>query len=283
MQYIAMIEAIADAPQYQFLWHELPVEERLKEAARAGFAGVDFWDWIDKDIDHLAQVAADHGIFINSVFGSRRGSLSNAADHDRVLDQFRESLEMAARCGIRALFVQSDEVGPGGQVVPPARPLSVAERWQALEEGLWRLVELVDSSGLEVTLLIEPLSKLHVHGYLLRSVLDAARLVQRLNSPRLRLVFDLFHQQINEGNLINNLRATIDLVGAIHIADVPERGAPGTGEINIARIYREMLALGYDGQIGFECVPGHRSTAEVLAAIRAIFPFPDPDSDAERR
>jgi hydroxypyruvate isomerase len=275
MQYIAMIEAIEGAPHYQFLWRELPLEERIGAAARAGFHGVDFWDWIDKDIDQLARVAADCGVFINSVFGSRYGSLSDAADHALVLDQFRESLEMAARCGLHALFVQTDEIGPGGEVVPPSRPQSVEQRWRELEEGLYRLVELVASSGLDIDLLIEPLSKLHVHGYLLRSVQEAARLVRHVNSPRLKLIFDLFHQQINEGNLINNLRATISYVGAIHIADVPDRGAPGSGEINIANIYREMLALGYDGPVGFECVPGASSTEEVLAAIRAIFPLPD--------
>ncbi len=276
MQYSAMIESIAGEPHYQFLWRELPVEQRIAAAAHAGFAGVDFWDWIDKDIASLAAIARDHGIFIFSVFGSRKGSLTDAADHAIVLDQFSASLEMAARCGVRALFVQTDEVGPGGRVVPAARPQSEAERWADLEVGLRKLVDLVAASGVDVDLLIEPLSKLHVHGYLLRSVLDAYALLERINYPRLKLVFDLFHQQINEGNLLNNLRTTIGRVGAIHIADAPGRGAPGSGEINIASIYREMLALGYDGIVGFECVPGDHPTEEVLAAIRSVFPFPPP-------
>ena len=274
MHYVAMIESIAGAPEYQFLWKELPIEERIVAAARAGFDGVDFWDWIDKDIDRLAAIARDNGIFINSVFGSRHGSLTDAADHSLILDQYSESLEMAARCGVRALFVQTDEVGPGGQVVPASRSQTDADRWAELEEGLHKVVELVAGSGVDVDLLIEPLSKLHVHGYLLRSVLDADALVRRIGFPRLKHVFDLFHQQINEGNLLNNLRATIDRVGAIHIADAPNRGAPGTGEINIARIYQEMCALGYDGIVGFECVPADLSTEETLAAIRTIFPFP---------
>ncbi len=274
MYYVAMIESIAGAPQYQFLWRELPLDERIPAAARAGFAGVDFWDWIDKDMDHLAGIARDHGIFLNSVFGSRHGSLSNADDHARILEQFRQSLEMAERCGVRALFVQTDEVGPGGQVVPPARPHTEVERWAELEEGLHKVVDLVTSSGVDIDLVIEPLSKEHVHGYLLRSVRDADRLVQRINHPRFKLVFDLFHQQINEGNLINNLRALIRRVGAIHIANVPDRGGPGTGEIDIAALYREMVTLGYDGLVGFECVPGTQSTEQVMAAVREIFPFP---------
>jgi hydroxypyruvate isomerase len=276
MQYSAMIESIAGEPHYQFFWRELPVEQRITAAARAGFASVDFWDWIDKDIENLAAIARDHGICIYSVFGSRKGSLTDAADHAIVLDQFNASLEMAARCGVRALFVQTDEVGPGGYAKPAARPQSEAERWANLEEGLGKLVALVSASGVDVDLLIEPLSKLHVRGYLLRSVLDAYALLERVNYPRLKLVFDLFHQQINEGNLLNNLHATIGRVGAIHIADAPGRGAPGSGEINITNIYREILALGYDGIVGFECVPGTQTTEDVLAAIRTVFPFPPP-------
>ncbi len=275
MRYIAMVESIAGAPQYQFLWKELPLDDRIAAAARTGFVGVDFWDWIDKDMDHLARVASDHGIFINSVFGSRRGSLSDAADHALILEQFSQSLNMAARCGVRALFVQTDEVGPGGRVVPASHPQTEADRWAELEEGLHKVVELVANSGVDVDLLVEPLSKAHVQGYLLRSSLEADALVQRINYPRFKFVFDLFHQQINEGNLINNLRATIKQVGAIHIADAPGRGAPGSGEINIANIYREMLELGYNGLVGFECVPGESSTEETLTAIRNVFPFPD--------
>jgi len=275
MRYIAMVESIARVPQYQFLWNELSLDERIVAAAHAGFDGIDFWDWIDKDMDHLARVASDHGIFINSVFGSRWGSLSDAADHSLILEQYSQSLEMSTRCGVRGLFVQTDEIGPGGRVVPASRLQTEGERWAELEEGLQKVVELVEGSGVDIDLLVEPLSKIHVQGYLLRSALEADTLVQRINHPRFKFIFDLFHQQINEGNLINNLRATIKHIGAIHIADAPDRGGPGSGEINIANIYREMLKLGYDGIVGFECVPGESSTEQTLTAIRRVFPFPN--------
>ena len=99
-------------------------------------------------------------------------------------------------------------------------------------------------------------------------------IVSRCNRPVLRFVFDLYHQQINEGNLIANLRRTCDRAGAIHFADVPGRGAPGTGEINMASIWRELVSLGYDGVIGFETVPGIYTTEETLAKLKEIFPWP---------
>ena len=275
MRYIAMVESIAGAPQYQFMWHELPLDDRIAAAAQAGFDGVDFWDWIDKDMDHLAAIAHKNHVYINSVFAWRRGSLSDAADHDVIIEQLDESLDMAARCAVRALFVQTDEIGSGGQVVPASRPQTEAERWADVEEGLRKVTARAATSGVDVDLLIEPLTKIGVHGYLLRSVLDGYTLLQRVHYPRLKLVFDLFHQQINEGNLINTLRATVDQVGAIHIADAPDRGAPGTGEINIANIYREMQALGYDGTVGVECVPNGMPMTEVLAAIGSVFPLRD--------
>ena len=274
MQYIAMVESIPDVPKYQFLWRELPIEERITAAAKAGFDGVDFWDWIDKDIDQLAGISHDNGIVINSVFGSRHGSLCNSDDHDRILEQFKESIETAERCGIRDLFLQTDEVGEGGRVVQPARVHTDAERWSELHDGVARICELVENSGVDVGLLIEPLSKEDVAGYLLRTVDETIDIVSRCNRPVLRFVFDLYHQQINEGNLIANLRRTCDRAGAIHFADVPGRGAPGTGEINMASIWRELVSLGYDGVIGFETVPGEYTTEETLAKLKEIFPWP---------
>ncbi len=278
MEYIAMVESIEGVPQYQFLWKELPLEERIPAAAKAGFSGVDYWDWIDKDIDRLAQIAKDNGIFVNSVFGSRRGSLCDTADHEKILEQFKESLDMAERTGVKALFLQTDEVGHGGIVVPHSRPLTDKERWEQLDEGVKKVTELVASSGVDVDLLIEPLSQDDVQGYLLRSASDTYELVKRIDYPRLKFVFDLYHQQINEGNIINNLRRTIDKAGAIHIANVPGRGMPGSGEIDIHAIWREMQALGWDGPVGFECVPGNHTTEETLAGIKTVFPFPPPGS-----
>jgi len=274
MQYLAMLERIEGAPQYHFLWNELPIEERIPAAARYGFDGVDFWDWYDKDIDTLARIAADNGVFINSVFAYRKGSLCNSDDHQLVLDQFKESLEMAERCGVKALFLQTDEVGEGGNVIPPARPHTRAERWAELEEGIARVIELVDNSGVDVDLLVEPLSQADVHGYLLRTSQEGYDLIAKFDAPRVKLVFDLYHEQINAGNLIQSLRNTFNRVGAIHISNVPGRGAPGTGEIDIAAIWREMQALGYDGPVGFETVPGTASTEETLAKVKEIFPWP---------
>lgn len=274
MQYVAQLERVEYLPSCQFLWKELSIRERIPAAAQAGFDGVDFWDWRDKDIDELAKIAEDSGVYINAVFGTPKGSLCNSDDHDSILDQYKRSLETAQRCGIRYLFVQTDEIGEGGRAVLPARPHTQADRWSELEEGLAKVVALVDDSDIDVGLLLEPLSKTDVTGYLLRTMDDGFGLVERINSPRLSVIFDLYHQQINEGNLINNLRNTISRVNTIHVSDVPGRGAPGTGEINIGNIWREIQLLDFDGAIGFETIPGESTTEVVMEKIKKIFPWP---------
>jgi len=274
VNYIAQLERVEYLPSCQFLWKELSIQERISAAAKAGFDGVDFWDWRDKDIDLLASIAADSGIYINAVFGAAQGSLCNSDDHDSILDQYRRSLETVQRCGIKYLFTQTDEIGEGGRAVSPTRPHTEADRWAELEEGLARVVALVDDSDIDVGLLLEPLSKIDVPGYLLQRMEDGFRLVERINNPRLTVIFDLYHQQINEGNLIHNLRNTISRVNTIHVSDVPGRGAPGTGEINIGNIWREIQTLGFDGAIGFETIPGDGTTEMVMDKIKQIFPWP---------
>ena len=69
--------------------------------------------------------------------------------------------------------------------------------------------------------------------------------------------------QIMEGNIINTLKAYIDAIGYIHIADVPGRHEPGTGEINFANIMKTLKKLKYDGMIGFELAPLHDSKEAV--------------------
>ena len=274
MQYTAQLERVEYLPSCQFLWKDLSIKERVLAAAQAGFNGVDFWDWRDKDIDLLANLAKDNGIYVNAVFGAPKGSLCNSDDHDSILEQYKSSLETAHRCGIKFLFVQTDEIGEGGRAVSPIRPHSETERWIELEEGLAKIVSLVDDAGIDVGLLLEPLSNIDVFGYLLQTMEDGFRLVEKINNPRLTVIFDLYHQQINEGNLIHNLRKTISRVNTIHVSDAPGRGAPGTGEINISNIWREIQALGFDGVIGFETIPGEGTTEMVMDKIKQVFPWP---------
>ena len=87
-----------------------------------------------------------------------------------------------------------------------------------------------------------------------------------IGSPRLKLLYDVYHMQINEGSLCDNISSYIDQIGHIHVADVPGRHEPGTGEINYRKVFDHLESAGYTGVIGYELFP-KTSTAEAVKAI----------------
>ena len=80
-------------------------------------------------------------------------------------------------------------------------------------------------------------------------------IVRAVNHPRVKFLYDFFHEQIAEGNLISKLEKNIAQVGLLHVADVPGRHEPGTGEINYASIYRKLAQLNYQGYVAMEFMP----------------------------
>ncbi len=88
--------------------------------------------------------------------------------------------------------------------------------------------------------------------------------MRAVNHPQVQFLYDLFHEQIAEGNLIEKLDKHIDVIGLIHVADVPGRHQPGTGEINYANIFRKLIELNYRRTVAMEFLP----TGDEVAALR---------------
>ena len=95
---------------------------------------------------------------------------------------------------------------------------------------------------------------------------EGFEIVRRVGHPRVKFLYDFFHEQISEGNLIEKLEKNIDYVGLVHIADVPGRHAPGTGEINFGNIFRKLTELSYDRYAAMEFLPLGDPVAELRAA-----------------
>jgi hydroxypyruvate isomerase len=86
-----------------------------------------------------------------------------------------------------------------------------------------------------------------------------------VNSPHVRFLYDFYHEQIAEGNLIEKLTKNIDLVGVVHVADVPGRHAPGTGEINYGNIFRKLSDLSYKGYVAME----FKAQADIVSELKS--------------
>jgi len=121
-----------------------------------------------------------------------------------------------------------------------------------------------------VRLAVEPLNTLVDHvGYFLDSSEEGLRIVEEVASPAVGLLYDVYHMQIMEGNLIATIRRNVDAIYHVHIGDVPGRHEPGTGEINYANVLRALDEAGYDGWCGMEFSPSDSSAAALDKARRA--------------
>ena len=140
--------------------------------------------------------------------------------------------------------------------------LSRAQQHAACVETLLRAAELVDKTP--YSLLLENIDPEENPKYFLTSVVEGFEIIRKVGHPRVRFLYDLFHEQIAEGNLITKLEKNIDLVGLIHVADVPGRHEPGTGEINFANVYTTLARLNYNRYVAMEFEP----LGDPVAALR---------------
>jgi hydroxypyruvate isomerase len=134
-------------------------------------------------------------------------------------------------------------------------------------EGLKRAASIVEGKqikGEPVRLLLENIDPEENPKYYLTSVAEGFEIVRAVNHPQVRFLYDFFHEQIAEGNLIEKLEKNIEYTGLVHIADVPGRHEPGTGEIHYANIYKKLAELKYDRIVAMEFLP----TSDPVAKLR---------------
>ena len=238
----------------EMLFTGLPFHERVDRIREAGFSAVEFWAWKDKDLDQL-QRRVDGGMKIATFSGHRQRSLVQPADLSAYAAEVRESMATARRLGCGGLMLLTDELSADGSVDTSRYPaMSHKQKRDNVITGLRSLAPLAEEQG--VDLYLEPLNSVVDHrGYWLDSSAEGFAIVDAVGSDRVRLLFDIYHMQIMEGDIIASLSADLDKVGHIHVADVPGRHEPGTGELNYANILKRLAALDYEGYVGFEFSP----------------------------
>ncbi len=250
------------------MYSELPFLDRFAAARRDGFDFVEFWGWMDKDLDGVRAAAEAAGIGISGFNGDAELSLIDPAQKDAYLDFLRRSLAAAKRVGARSLTIHSNGLGEGGRVICDYRDLSDTVKLCAMFDTLKVCAALAEESG--ITMNLEPLNITTDHvGNFLATTRMAAEMTRLIGSPRLRVLYDVYHMQLNEGSLCDNIRAYGDQFGHVHVADAPGRHEPGTGEICYGTVLRCLEETGYTGLVGFELIP-KTTTAEAVKAIMAL-------------
>lgn len=253
----------------------LPVEERIRKTAEAGYDCVEFWfhdaTWdgkacdtgLAKDAAAVRQACADAGVTLNNVVvnapdGGPGGAPVRADQRAQYLERVEEVIAFAEAAGCRKGITCSGNIQHGVDA-------------SDMRDNL--LLALSEAAGIaakrDFTLLLEPLNTYADHpGYFLASSREAAALVREIGSPHLRLLYDVYHMQIMEGNVISTVTGMLDIIGHFHAAGVPGRAELFGGELNYPEILRRIGDAGYQGSFGLEYFPRIVDNTESLRRNR---------------
>jgi hydroxypyruvate isomerase len=250
----------------EMVFLDLPVVERVRRISALGFE-VEIWDWTRHDIDALAALR-DEGVVFSSMTGYVRGTLTDPEGSDELLATAEQSVPVAQRLGIPRLNLHGTGLDSRGLPIRP-EPVVTGPMWLAARHTLTRIAGLGERAG--VTFVLENLNTAVDHpGVPFATATDCLALVSDVDSPHLRLMLDLYHAQIGEGNLIELCRRALPWIGEIQVADVPGRCEPGTGEISYPAVARALAEMGYAGTVGLEAWASGDSEA-ALARFREAF------------
>jgi len=227
------------------LFGSLPMADAVAQAKAAGLDAFEIWGWWDIDLPVLLRAKEEHGMRMTAMC-TRMVPLNDPARSVEYLSGLEESLQKASLLGCKTLISQIGSELPG---------LSRDEQHLSIVNGLKRCVPLLEQAG--VTLVIEPLNTLFDHpGYYLTSSVEAFEIVREVGSPSVKVLYDVYHQQISEGNLIPTITQNIDWIGHIHIAGHPGRHEVlGMQEIHYPAVLSALKNARYTGAVGLEYFP----------------------------
>lgn len=241
---------------------DLSFEERLTKVAEAGYSNIElvgeYRNWSPIDFTRANAARKRLGLNFDATAGLTHG-IANPASRDAFLAELAQALQPMETLACSAMIVLS------GNIIPN---LSREAQHQCCVETLQRAAALIENqqiNGQPVRLLLECIDPEENPNYFLTSAAEAILIVRQVNHPQVQFLYDIFHEQVAEGNLIEKLEKHIDVIGLIHVADVPGRHQPGTGEINYANIFRKLAELNYSRTVAMEFLP----TGDPIAALRA--------------
>ncbi len=241
---------------------DLPFEQRLEKVAEAGYHNVElvgeYEKWTEDDFKRANAKRKELSISIDCTAGLKHG-VANPDDRQALLAELRGALPIMEKIDCPSMILLSGNRVPG--MPREAQHQSCIETLKAAAA----MVEGKAINGQPVRLLLETIDPVENPQYFLTSVAEALEIVEAVDHPQVQLLYDFFHEQIAAGNLIAKLEKSIHHLGLVHIADVPGRHEPGTGEINYQNIYRKLVEMNYKGVVAMEFLP----TGDPVAKLRA--------------
>ncbi len=250
------------SPNLEILFPKtMSYEERLEAAAGEGAKAYSFWGFENKDLGNLRAKADSYGMRCASIAGSGRigwtTGLTATGYEKQFLDYFTKAVTGATKVGAPNLITF---VGARVETIP------WDIQYRQIIAGLRKAGDIAGEAG--VYLALEPLNRVESPQVSVLTAQDGFNIVREVDHPHVKLDFDMYHLQLSEGNLTNNLREGLEegLIQFVEVGDVPGRFEPGTGEVNYTHIFNVLREVGYDGFIGME----HNSKTNYREAIAQV-------------
>jgi hydroxypyruvate isomerase len=227
------------------LWPQIPCEDAAQLAAGCGAQAIEFWGWWDKNLLAVKKACDNCGLDIAAIC-TRFLSLVDGHELEAYLQGLKETIDAARELHCRTIISQV-----GNELIG----VPYEEQRLQLLDGLRKAVELISSH--DVQLVIEPLNTRVDHkGYFLWSSSEAAQIVREVNSPQVKMLFDIYHQQIMEGDILQHIRENLHCIGHMHCAGVPGRHSLSESELDYRYVFKAVDEMGYDGFMGLELFTG---------------------------
>jgi len=225
------------------IYPEGGLKEKLERIKQAGFKFIEFWDWRHKDL----ELIINSGLKVTNFSGNRVSSLT-LDSKEKIIQEVNASIGVAKKLKCKRIMLLSDVLENDGSV--KINLISKENKFLRLYDNLRTLAEIAEER--DIKLVIEPLNTLKDHkNYYLDNFQKTLELIQAVNSEYLKILYDIYHFQIMEGNILDTLQKYHQFIGYIHVANVPYRCEPWIGELDYKFILKELSKV-YSGVVGFE-------------------------------
>ena len=239
-------------------WTDLDFMQRFERAAEAGFSSIEFWEHNknNRNMNAVATLAKKLDLNIVQFTGWGGPSLADTNHHHDFIETMKHVTEIAHQLNAPMFTVVGHQT---------LKTISQADSLANLSLALETAAPILEDA--KKMLILEPFNPVDHQGHFLNGSADALRICREIDSPFIKINWDLYHMQLTEGNIVDNLYAGIDQIGYIQVADIPGRHQPGSGELNYNFIFNAIDAIGYKGPIGLECWPENNDENQAIEDI----------------
>lgn len=220
----------------------IDIHDGVEEMAKAGVKAIEFWGWWDKDLQRLCDLKEKYGLEYVGIC-PKLTSMVDPEYKEIYLADFADVVEAAKKIDCTALFVKpGDKTGEDYGV-----------QYQRMKELLLQMIKMVE--GTDITILLEPVSFMEApHTFL--GLSDAAfKMIKEINHPQLRVLYDLYHMQLDEGDVTRRVINHLSDIGHLHVAGGMDRHELPDGEIDYGYVFEKLEKAGYDKYVGLEYFP----------------------------